>query len=323
MLQLSRRSRLAPTGTSRPCFPGSPPPPARSQRKLASLVAPALLLAGLAQPAPSQDIQVYSEFRRVDPFGEIIPQDRGGSIREILSPLVARNSHATFRLVIWAPLGEFYYLYVGTNPDKVFEINVYKELWSRQEGTWIPDRLVPINLPHMGHLPDPYHGIANQKVESFLLDIWVPKDARPGRVRLEPQVNVGGRWAIYPMEVRISDVVAPTLPLAVPVLPPASSRSDQVVLGPLRAYLCGEPPRGQRVRDPTARGLIWRNVMRDIALARQLEGERGPAVVRKGLLTGLQMDVESFCRARNLDNPYGPEWYLRGRDFLYKGKVDY
>ncbi|MBC7293283.1 MAG: hypothetical protein H5T84_04095 [Thermoleophilia bacterium] len=287
------------------------------------VLAGALALFIPAGRADAQEIKVYSEFRRVDPFGEIIPQDRGGMVREILSPLLARNSHATFRVVVWAPMGEFFYLYVGTNPDKVFDITVYKELWTKREGVWIPDRLVPVNLPHLGHVPDPYHGIPNQKVETFLVDVWVPKDATPGRVKLEPQVNVGGRWAIYPMEVRVSDVTAPPIPPAVPILPPVSARSDKVVLGPLRAYLCGEEPRGQRVKEPTARGLIWRNVMEDLALARELEAERGADTVRNGLLLGLQMDVGSFCQAKEFETRYGPEWYLRGRDFLYKGKVDY
>jgi len=278
-----------------------------------------------ASPAQAQELEVwvYSEFRRVDPFGQIIPQDRGGQIREILSPLVARNSYATFRLVVWAPPGQFYYLYVGTNPAQVFEIDVYKELWTKQGDQWIPDRLVPVNLPHRGHVPDPYHGIPNQKVETFLIDIWVPKTVSPGRVRLEPQIALSGRWAIYPMEIRVSDVVAPDVKPQPPLLVGPELPSDRAVLSLLKQYLCGIHPKGRRVRELTGRALIWRNAVRDLAIAREQEAERGREAVRKGLVSGLGVSPEEFCRAEVFRSPHGPEWYLVGRDFLYRRKVDY
>ena len=62
----------------------------------------------------AQTIQVYSEFRRVDPYGKIVPADQGGKPREILSPLLARNSHATFHIVVEAPAEKYFHLLVGT-----------------------------------------------------------------------------------------------------------------------------------------------------------------------------------------------------------------
>ena len=282
---------------------------------LSRLAAVAVLLAGMLG---AQSITVYSEFRRVDPFGRIVPQDRGGEPREILSPLAARNAHLTFHVVVEAPPGKYFYLVVGTNPEKVFQISVYKEMWRREGKAWIPDRLLPVTLPYLGQLPDRYHGLPNQKVECFLLDVFVPAGVNPGRVKLEPQVNVGDSWAIYPMEVRISVVAAPALRIQPGRLPGVKLPADAAVLGPLREYLCGTPEKRGDSRE-SIRQIIRRNVLEDLAIARQLEKQLGKEAVAKGILRGLGWDRASFCAAKEVTGPLGPEWYLRGRDFLRQG----
>lgn len=277
-----------------------------------------LLLAGALS---AQTIKVYSEFRRVDPFGEVVPADSVGRPREILSPLLARNSHATFRIVVKAPPGRIFYLYVTQDPEDAFDVTVYKEMFRKRGQTWMPDRLLPVTLPYMGHVPDRYHGIPAQTVECFLVDVWVPADTAPERMKLDPQVNVGGRWAIYPMEVRIAQTIAPDCEPAEGSLPRAAASSDASALGPLKSYLCGTPERG-RNGETTIRHLIRRNVMEDMALARSLEQTLGAEAVAAGLLRGLEIDRASFCSAREVTSPLGPEWYLRGRDFLYQSGID-
>ncbi len=274
----------------------------------------------LAGEARAQEMRIYSEFRRVDPFGEILPQDRGGRPREILSPLLARNSHFTFRVVVEPPPGKHFYLYIGTYPEDIFEIKVYKEMWTRGEDGWTPDRLLPVKSPYLGHVPDPYHGLPNQKVESFLMDVYVPASVDWKRYKLEPQLSVNGHWLVYPMEVRVSDVIAP-LERPVPArLPSASSPADAAVLSPLRAYLCGETETGHNGVD-SGRWLIRRNTLEDLSIARRKEEETGMSREEMGnhLLRGLNMDVATFCAAEEVSKPSGPEWFLRARDFLYRG----
>ncbi len=279
----------------------------------------ALLLAGALPAARAQSVQVYSEFRRVDPFGEIVPQDRGGEPREILSPLVARNAHLTLHIVVEAPPGKHYYLFVGSNPEDIFQITVYKEMWRKQGGAWVPDRLLRIDTPYLSHIPDRYHGLQNQKVEVFLLDVFVPADLKPGRYKLEPQVSCDGRWAIYPMEIRVSDVVIPEHRYTPARLPSTKLSSDAVALGPLRAYLCGEAE-SPRDGPESIRALIRRNVLQDIALAQEKEKTLGKEAVARILLRGLNLGADGFCATKKVTSEYGPEWYLRARDVLYRGE---
>lgn len=275
----------------------------------------------LAVTATAQSLRVLSEFRRVDPFGEIVPADREGRPREILSPLLARNSHASFRVVVEAPPGKIYYFYVVTNPEKVLRITVYKEMYTRHGGGWIPDLLLEIATPYTSHLPDRYHGIPNQTAESFLVDVWTPREAPPGRMKIDAQLNVDGRWVIYPMEVRISDAVIPDAAARTGRLPPLEARSDAAVLGPVREYLCGvsEPPGDGGL---TVRRLIRRNAVEALARARALEAERGKDEVARGLLRGLGIDRAAFCALERIPGPLGPEWFLRGRDYLYRGSFE-
>jgi len=282
---------------------------------VARVVLPAVLLAA---PLGAQEIRVYSEFRRIDPFGEVIPQDRGGRPREILSPSTARNSHATFRVIVEAPAGAHYHLFVGTNPEDIFEIDLYKEMWRKDGDGWTPDRLLPIETPYVSHIPDRYHGIANQTVEAFVMDVFIPPGLDAGRYKLEPQVSCNGRWAIYPMEVRVSDVIAPDVPASHRRLPAASLPADEAAMGPLREYLCGTPEENGNGRE-SVRLLVRRNVLEDMAIARAKEQEVGKDVLARHLLEDLHMDAEGFCAAEEIERPNGPEWYLRGRDFLYRG----
>ncbi len=275
-------------------------------------------LLSLSCVLQAQDIQVYSEFRRVDPFGEIVPQDRVGRPAEILSPLVARNTHASFQVVVSAPPGEHFYLFVGSNPEGIFGIDVYKEIWHKQEKGWVPDRLLRVDTPYLSHVPDRHHGIPNQTVEVFWIDVFVPKDLRPGRYKFEPQVTSRGRWATYPMEVRVSDAVA-TSHLRIPArLPGIRERADAVLLGPLRAFLCGQPEEPGADFD-SIRSFTRRNVLEDLVLAREKEKTLGRDAVANQLLSGAGVDRVSFCAGGAPGAGQTTEWYLRGRGLVRRG----
>ena len=275
----------------------------------------------LAITASAQSLRVLSEFRRVDPWGKIVSADREGRPREILSPLLARNAHATFRIVAEAPPGKIYYFYVVDSPEGIMKVTVHKEMFTRHAEGWIPDLLLEIQTPYISHVPDRYHGIPNQTAETFVVDVWVPRDAPPGRMKLDAQLSVDGRWVIYPMEIRISDVVLPDSKPRPARLPLPEAPADAAALGPIREYLCGVPEQRGDGRL-TVRHLIRRTAFEDMALARSLEAERGKEEVARGILRGLEMDRTKFCALDRITSPLGPEWYLRGRDFLYRGRID-
>jgi hypothetical protein len=267
-----------------------------------------------------QSIQVYSEFRRVDLFGEIVPPDNVGKPREILSPLMARNCHATFTIVAEVPPDLPFHLYVEPSPENVFDVTVYKQMYRRYESAWIPDSLLQIKTPYTSQIPDIYHNLPSQKVETFLVDVWVPADAPTGRMKLDFFLNIKGQWTVYPMEVRVSDVVAPGRQAPKGKLPPVTASTGDVVVAPLRNYLCGSTDQGP-AGTFGIRQVIRRNVLENIALAREREVTEGREAVAKGVLRGLGMDRAAFCSAAELKSPLGPEWYLRGRDFLFRGKL--
>ncbi|MGH9674854.1 MAG: hypothetical protein ACRD44_16890, partial [Bryobacteraceae bacterium] len=141
----------------------------------------AILLSALA----AQSIQVYSEFRRVDPMGRILSSDSGGRPREILSPSVARNGFASYRVVVTAPKGREFHLHIGQNPDGVIDATLYKEQHRRSGGQWIADRLEAVKLPFSSAIPEAGDLVAERRALSFWLDLWVKPRVEPKRVRVE------------------------------------------------------------------------------------------------------------------------------------------
>src|SRR5690349_5716802 len=116
---------------------------------LISAAAGAALLNG-------QTLAVYSEFQRVDPFGNIVAADRGGTPREILSPAAPRNGFVSFHVAVTAPAGTNYFLYVVPAPLNACRVALYKEHFTRTPTGWIPDALEPITrLPQFATMPDP------------------------------------------------------------------------------------------------------------------------------------------------------------------------
>ncbi|MDP9171628.1 MAG: hypothetical protein M3N54_13505, partial [Acidobacteriota bacterium] len=65
----------------------------------------------LAPSVWAQEIAIYSEFERFNPFGNAVAQDRDAHPREILSPAVPRNGHLSVHVVVTAPAGTNYFLY--------------------------------------------------------------------------------------------------------------------------------------------------------------------------------------------------------------------
>lgn len=241
----------------------------------------------------AQSLRVYSEFQRIDPFGNIVKADRGGAPREVLSPMAARDAWISFNVALTVPANSPCRLLVQQNPEAL-RVEVYRELYVKTGSGWIPDALEKVDLPYEFSLPGTIPG---QTTVSFWLDVWVPAKTPPGRIRLEVLAYTGGRWLTYPMEVRVSAAAAPKLNKVNGALPPVTARADAA----LRACLCGS------VKEFPAPALsirrqIRRNAAQDLALA----GGRLPEAVVQA------------CRTRNFEKQYGAEWFLKIRDSLRK-----
>jgi hypothetical protein len=252
-----------------------------------------LVLLAAALPVCAQKLHVYSELTRIDPFGQVIPQDRGAEPRHILSPGVPRNAFSSVRVVIELSKPSEFFLEIAQNPENAVRPTLYKEVFEKYGNTWIPDKLEPVTVPYKGGAAD--FSIAGQKVVTFWLDMWVDRRADVDRVKVEPQLWVASinDWVIYPMEVRILEPVIPTLKISPGKLPGIEEPADRSVLGPMRATFCGQKEE-RGAESVTARALVRRNVLQHMALVEERD-----------------------CAAMPKPGA-GPEWYLKWRDALFR-----
>lgn len=263
-----------------------------------------------------QSVAVFSEFQRIDPFGQIVEIDRAQRPREILSPELPRNAHTVFHVAVTAPEGTSYFLYAGSNPANIVETKIYKESFVETAHGWIPDGLTLLRPPYFGVMPDATARIPGQTTRCYLLDIWVPPDAPVQRVRLEVLLKVGV-WFVAPMELRI---VAARVPphggsgkLMQRPLPDPGERADSPAVECLAEYLMCRPQTWDGgVRN--LRDVVRRDAEQDMALARA----GGPAAASKLWL--LAADGIAEWQRRNPAFPTwrGAEWYLGVRDWLLR-----
>ncbi|MBL8218254.1 MAG: hypothetical protein JNL62_03455 [Bryobacterales bacterium] len=182
----------------------------------------ALLLLLVSVPSAAQvvrDLRLYSEFQRIGPFGEWVAVDRGekqtSPPREVLSPLVARNSHLSLQVAVTADPKTTYFVAVQSNPENVFQWKLYKATFEKAGKHWVPGKLTEDREPFFNIAPDSDVTISKQNTQVFVLDAFVPEATPAGRVRLEVLVK-SDTWRVAPMEVRISPVKLPSVEMPVP-----------------------------------------------------------------------------------------------------------
>ena len=104
--------------------------------------------------AHAQDIRIYSEFERFDPFGNPVAADRDMEPREVLSPAMARNGHLSVHVVVTAPPHTNYFLYASTNPANILQVKIYREFFTRCGDGYCPDWLTEQRSPSFGTMPE-------------------------------------------------------------------------------------------------------------------------------------------------------------------------
>jgi hypothetical protein len=271
-----------------------------------------LLAHGL--PLAAQSVRIYSEFQRINPFGQIVAADRSDYPREILSPALPRNAHSTFHVAITLPANTSYFLYVGSNPGNIIQTELYKEEFTRAGEEWIPDALTPVRRPAFGAIPDAAAGIPGQTTRCYLLDIWVPANAPVQRVRVEVLLKIGV-WFVAPMEVRIVEAQVPkhreNFAGMEPQLPEIGESVDLTAMECLANYLLGGAQTWNggmmNIRDA-----IRRDAEQDMAMARLQR--RVPQELWFLAQDGI---VESWMRTPAF-HWSGAEWYLRLRDWILR-----
>lgn len=266
-----------------------------------------LILLFCAALTEAQSVKIYSEFRRVDGKGNILASDRGGKPREILSPGLMRNTYHSVRIVVDPPRNKWYQFELAQNPAGL-GLTVYREV-PAGAGSPRPGRLEKVQMPLQK---------IGAGLEVFWLDMWTPPQALVRRIRIEAQLHDGEGWRIAPMEVRVLKGIAPKPRRTGAALPGWGEPAERPALQALREYVCDDVPKPAFL-PLTVAALVRRNAQQDVAIARALQLRLG----RKALIEGIVHaaggeDVDSWCASPPADSPYGPEWYLRVRDYLYR-----
>ncbi len=278
-----------------------------------------LLLMMAALPAcfqvAAQPLKVYSEFSRISPTGEVVEIDRSESDpREILSPAVPRNAFASYHIVATVPPNSPFILEIGQNPEEAVKVTMYREV---HDANGIPDKLEPITLPYESKTGDAEATLV------FWMDMWVDRNAPVRRIKVEPQLHIAGYWYIYPMEVRVSPPIVPAYKPARRVLAPVEARSDRLVQSEIQMLLCSAAaPVLEAEREPTVRSFIVRNVQQDMALARNYYPREETFKI---LFAAAKVKTAAdWCSAtkKQLTEGLNTEWFLRVRDFLYRGALN-
>jgi hypothetical protein len=183
-----------------------------------------LSLLGFCATGWAQSISVYSEFAEIDATGKVIAPE---TPREILSPAVVRSGFTSFQVVVEAPAGVKWWLFVGQNPENSVKVTMYREAGGSLE---------PVNLP-----------FASSGTQVLWMDLWTEENARVERIKVEPELNINDDWVTYPIEGRVVEARIP--------LGRAPSAS-------LRSYICGSSAQG----PTTPEGLRLRNSEQDVKL---------------------------------------------------------
>ena len=104
--------------------------------------------------AQTSTLRVFSEFTRIDPFGQIVPQDRGtADPRTVLAPLEFRECVLLFRIVVTFDKPAKYMLDIGQNPENAVKATLYRERFEKHGDLWIPDGLQQVKIPYEGEFP--------------------------------------------------------------------------------------------------------------------------------------------------------------------------
>jgi hypothetical protein len=284
------------------------------------LFRPALLAALAALPLAAQSIRVYSEFQRLDPFGNILAADRAEYPREILSPALLRNAFTSFSAAIEVPEGKEYSLFIAQNPDHSVQVKVYRQCWVRRGETWVPDGLKPLKVSENGLVEPVAKEVPGQTILLLWLDLWVDRAATVRRTRFELQLSVDDQWIIYPFELRMTVPVAPAATEPLEALAPVDSPAGESARMVLYSYICGSGAPAAPAVEPTVRDMIRRNARQDMAVFRSLEGRMSRAELIAGLVEAAGGgDPKTWCQtAPPPPSEMGAEWYLRVRNYLLR-----
>lgn len=160
----------------------------------------------LARMASGAALEAWPEYRRPDPFGGVVEPDRRAAAAP-LSLAGARGGWISCHLVV-KTTGPYS---LNLQMAKGVEPSLYREWFhfTESDKRYYPDALVPVATPYRAQIPDPDNKVPGQTAQAFWLDVWVPRDARPGVYKGSATLEAAGARTVLPLEVKVVAAVIP------------------------------------------------------------------------------------------------------------------
>jgi hypothetical protein len=184
--------------------------------------------------AADATLQWLPEHLRPNPFGEIVEADRGAGEKARSGPIEltgARDGYVSCHLLVSAKQYGISIEAASLEPEMFREWFHYLP----ESETWYPDALIPVSLPHKSVLPEPDNKIADQRIQAYWLDIWIPKDAKPGLHEGQVLLTTTAGQSVLPLRIRVLPATVPSQDV---VTPDHNSYRDIMAAAPVPA-LCG------------------------------------------------------------------------------------
>lgn len=159
-----------------------------------------LLLAAL--PVAGAALGILPEWSRADPL-----HPAPAPAREI-ALTGARGSYVSCQLEAAPGANGQYTISVET---KGLDVDLFREWfhWTPAAKAHIPDALIPVSSPYRSTLPDAENKIEGQRAQTFWVDIWIPRDARPGKYAVTAKLESAGSAATARINIDVLNVAAP------------------------------------------------------------------------------------------------------------------
>ena len=153
----------------------------------------------VANSALAAEWTARPEYLRTGPTGEIVQADLPGNIPPWtrVSIRAARGGYVSFQLV--AEVAAEY----TVSLDLPLPVDVFREWYHPIDSIKMqyPDALIPVTLP--------YRAKPEHAAQAFWVDVWVPRDSRPGVVRGEAALRTATGPKTIPIEIEILRATVP------------------------------------------------------------------------------------------------------------------
>src|SRR5262249_53280498 len=123
----------------------------------------------------------------------------------------ARNGYVSFHLIVKSPQGSPYSLAVSFQKQSDVQIDLLKTWYhlGRADKKYIPDALIPVANPYRAAIPDSENNIPGQTSQAFWVDVWVPRETKPGIYGGEATLQSGSNRSALKIELQVLQATIP------------------------------------------------------------------------------------------------------------------